>query len=1053
MNKELEDILENIKSKELALRGECLERTNIGGEEITDLHGLTAMSKYGEVVAFLIYSRLIGLFDFSRVKDSNDIIIGIKLSNHANKSKIAKLWEKIKGFYPYTDKLVSLLESIDLEKYRSQEREVAEWVNRNFLSYIGDNSLLDWEWNKKIAFDIICECQQNIGADLDGNSILFSVDDIYSLDIFHYAPTKAKVVIAAQEIVDIYKINCYLLDCFSNFSLIEKKNEEIFPFQDAKFDAVVYKSNTANNYKSIGEILHFVNDGGICIAFDQAQDKIDKLFYHYRIPFVAEVEGSVVILCVKTPENLSKKNLYADLLNYEGEDFEWVDDLVKSINNGSCSDSRLLNLTKDDFRLSEEGFKFCHLRHPVGQESFVWKKLEEITDELPEGNWVYNTNIDTNKIITQKALSKDPFKIEAEEEYYNPHFKNGATGLHPLKEFGPAIVRVRDNINKFLNIPLKYSKIFIQTFHNSLLLNEETKKFSIQLCDRILTRPALLFDSSSRSILRVNASEENSVCYRRDSFDHITSSIHFNCLSEMRPIRILPEFDEGFIIYQLLKGEMRGNCILVAPTKAEQHTFFLRKLRENRDNKLIDDDFSKHVSSLSSRIKGIGFKNFRRFKDLPDIPLGGINILVGANNAGKSTFVKGLLLAIDNIRNLRIESSGNIFESLKQPLFRLDSNHYPDVHVGNFKRAISWNLPARINGGVIEFCIDIANFEICLAIEDDINNDTSTVPLSRILISDLKRKANFEVDYINQTVNVGIANSECKVNYKTKVSISINRIGSLLIPQLVRGIAIDAENKSEEGFSDAKMLHDWSGNMYEMADELEGIINNTTVEYIYAHGSSRRVLFDYNDRNDYMAMTLHDLVNERISNQERYFINKWLKAFGIGVGYKITSVVGESFILQITNKNGQETYLADMGMGTNQLITLLFRLAIFIHKQHIHKKLPYKPTIVLEEPEQNMHPAFQSKLADLFFEVEQEFGFSFLIETHSEYLVRRAQVIVAMQNYENEKDLDRKNPFRVFYFPENKNPYDMRFRTDGNFSREFGTGFYDEATNLLFQII
>lgn len=100
-----------------------------------------------------------------------------------------------------------------------------------------------------------------------------------------------------------------------------------------------------------------------------------------------------------------------------------------------------------------------------------------------------------------------------------------------------------------------------------------------------------------------------------------------------------------------------------------------------------------------------------------------------------------------------------------------------------------------------------------------------------------------------------------------------------------------------------------------------------------------------------------------------------------------------------------------------------------------------------------MHPAFQSKLADLFFEVEQEFGFSFLIETHSEYLVRRAQVIVAMQNYENEKDLDRKNPFRVFYFPENKNPYDMQFRTDGNFSREFGTGFYDEATNLLFQII
>ena len=596
-------------------------------------------------------------------------------------------------------------------------------------------------------------------------------------------------------------------------------------------------------------------------------------------------------------------------------------------------------------------------------------------------------------------------------------------------------------------------RIFVQAFQYPPLLNEESKKFSIQLRNRILTQPTLLYNRVSRSILKVKASEEEPVCYQRYSFGHNFSSIHFDCFSEMKPIRILPEYDEGFIVFQLLKGEIRDNSILVAPTKIEQHTFFLHKRREYIAENSIDDDLSRHISSTSSRINSVGFKNFRRFEDLPNIPLNGINILVGANNAGKSTFVKGLLLTIDNIKNLRIESPGDIFDNTEIPSFRLDSDHYPDVHIGNFKRAISWDLSTENNERNIEFCIVIANYEIRLTLADDNNDDTSAVSISSIRIGDLKRRANFEIDYINKTVNVNITNPDCRVSYKAKISIPIDRTGSLLIPQLVRGIAVDAENNRDNTLTELKMLRDWSGNMFEMADEIEGIINNTNVEYIYAHGSSRRVLFDYNDRNDYMAMTLHDFVNEKISNRERDFINKWLKNFGIGIGYKVKSVVGENFILQITNKNDQQTYLADMGMGTNQLITLLFRLAIFIHQQRIHKKLPYKPMIVLEEPEQNMHPAFQSKLADLFFEVERDFGFSFLVETHSEYLVRRAQVIVAMQNYKNKKEMDSKNPFKVFYFPENKNPYDMQFRTDGNFSREFGAGFYDEATNLLFQII
>ena len=39
-------------------------------------------------------------------------------------------------------------------------------------------------------------------------------------------------------------------------------------------------------------------------------------------------------------------------------------------------------------------------------------------------------------------------------------------------------------------------------------------------------------------------------------------------------------------------------------------------------------------------MNSIGFKNFRRFQNFPEIDLGDITILVGGNNAGKSTLVK-----------------------------------------------------------------------------------------------------------------------------------------------------------------------------------------------------------------------------------------------------------------------------------------------------------------------------------------------------------------------------------------------------------------------------
>ncbi len=64
-----------------------------------------------------------------------------------------------------------------------------------------------------------------------------------------------------------------------------------------------------------------------------------------------------------------------------------------------------------------------------------------------------------------------------------------------------------------------------------------------------------------------------------------------------------------------------------------------------------------------------------------------------------------------------------------------------------------------------------------------------------------------------------------------------------------------------------------------------------------------------------------------------------------------------------------------------------------IGRDSFEYRLIDRTTVIIEEPELNLHPALQSKLADLFLDVHQMWGIDFLIETHSEYILRRSQVI------------------------------------------------------------
>ena len=228
-----------------------------------------------------------------------------------------------------------------------------------------------------------------------------------------------------------------------------------------------------------------------------------------------------------------------------------------------------------------------------------------------------------------------------------------------------------------------------------------------------------------------------------------------------------------------------------------------------------------------------------------------------------------------------------------------------------------------------------------------------------------------------------------------------------------------------------------------------GFRKRVRVEYIYAHAVTQTVIYSAKDTNDYLVKTVHDFANSRITHSSKgekgklyQFIIKWMGEFGIGKDYSVRSIGGEAHIVKIKNMNGDLVNMADMGMGSIQLMILLFRMGAILDQANSL----ITTIIILEEPEQNLHPMLQSKLADLLLDIQGNFGLRFIVETHSEYLVRKTQVIVGKRF--NTPELLFKNPFRVFYFPSEGQPYDMEYTPSGKFVQPFGEGFFDEAANL-----
>ena len=466
------------------------------------------------------------------------------------------------------------------------------------------------------------------------------------------------------------------------------------------------------------------------------------------------------------------------------------------------------------------------------------------------------------------------------------------------------------------------------------------------------------------------------------------------------------------------------------------------------------------TKSEQSLIKKIEVSNFKRYAEPTSIDLSSrITFFVGKNNAGKSTFLDAIELYTNNMTEDLL-----FFTEDGTPYFSFDKNGPLEVQVESFKKRL--NKYAELP--YISCILTVGKWEFNFLVNKDAIVEkiaiSSTTDNGKIVITKgrVEVKPNnlwtFGYCFGEKWISY-IPKDEEKVEYNVVSQnreryLGITGLGRFLEP-LIDILVNDKLISVEQKFAANKMI---------LAID-HAITTGRGVVRLHVFASIGKKKYKMPPGNDEFPMNV-DFVTESIigffgikDNKDKYhqFVCKWLGYMEMGTDFTIEkNDKDDSYTMTIMQDNGVESDLCDMGSGTIHFVALCFKLLSIIETQ---KKNDYAPTVLIEEPEQNLHPMLQSHMAnflldvsDLYKEVSNGKELKMVVETHSEYIIRRSQIIVKASYARNES-----NPFRVYYFPSNndkkKEPYDMLYQSNGRFVEKFGNGFTDESTLLSYQLL
>lgn len=502
-----------------------------------------------------------------------------------------------------------------------------------------------------------------------------------------------------------------------------------------------------------------------------------------------------------------------------------------------------------------------------------------------------------------------------------------------------------------------------------------------------------------------------------------------------------------------------------------------------------------------SNLTQITFKNFRVFESKTIFDLAPITFLTGPNSSGKSTLLKALLLLKSNyssdLQVLDFSGSKHNLGTFDNTLNKnvVDSNEALVIGLqakigassfGNFQSAFI-KQPITTRRSVYTVLKEIDdNAKTTITLELSYKKNDRSGKLKRIElfsnldespflildIGDLSENSNhslfLDADKIVKDKNLhAIFHESIRMHdavfskkIKSKVyyhpsSFSLKENGTVsYIDEPISVFRKLYEKYILENFEikNRKEIHPYFTAMplKRILKDFSEISDN--IEYLEAVRANTKRIYT----NDSQGTSFNELILEYkardISIESSKFTNKWLKAFDIADELVFENIEGVATTIFLV-RNDKRIALADLGYGITQFLPILLKVAL---EEPIRPKIEndlsiVKKTILLEEPETNLHPKLQSLIADFIIDAVRSFEVRFIIETHSEYIIRKMQVLTAEKKYKTSDCL-------IYYFNEKSDESIARvnkieIKANGTLTNDFGEGFFDEATNLKIELL
>ena len=111
--------------------------------------------------------------------------------------------------------------------------------------------------------------------------------------------------------------------------------------------------------------------------------------------------------------------------------------------------------------------------------------------------------------------------------------------------------------------------------------------------------------------------------------------------------------------------------------------------------------------------------------------------------------------------------------------------------------------------------------------------------------------------------------------------------------------------------------------------------------------------------------------------------------------------MGAPFQLRVKVR-GPNSNIMDVGYGVSQILPILVQVLDYSTSRRNQYAMPESAFFLLQQPEVHLHPKAQAELSSLLSKLANEGSQSFIVETHSDYMIDRARIEIMKGNISKE---------------------------------------------------